>query len=51
MVKNSGIVDLYYWHRRKVGGEAEIDYVIQDNEHIATLRCCANLFTKTVARI
>ncbi len=26
--------ELYYWHRRKVGGEAEIDYLIQDNEFI-----------------
>lgn len=26
--------ELYYWHRRKVGGEAEVDYLIQDDEHI-----------------
>jgi predicted AAA+ superfamily ATPase len=26
--------ELYYWHRRNVGGEAEIDYLIQDNESI-----------------
>lgn len=26
--------ELYYWHRRNVGGEAEIDYLIQDNENI-----------------
>lgn len=26
--------ELYYWNRRKAGGEAEIDYLIQDNEHI-----------------
>ncbi|MFH1832388.1 MAG: ATP-binding protein [bacterium] len=26
--------ETYYWHRRKVGGEAEIDYLIQDNEFI-----------------
>jgi predicted AAA+ superfamily ATPase len=25
---------LYYWHRRKVGGEAEIDYLIQENENV-----------------
>ncbi|MFA6527639.1 MAG: AAA family ATPase [Candidatus Babeliales bacterium] len=26
--------ELYYWHRRKTGGEAEIDYLVQDNEHV-----------------
>lgn len=26
--------ELYYWHRRKAGGEAEIDYLIQENEFI-----------------
>ncbi len=26
--------ELYYWHRRKVGGEAEIDYLIQDNQAV-----------------
>jgi predicted AAA+ superfamily ATPase len=26
--------ELYYWHRRKVGGEAEIDYLIQENQFI-----------------
>jgi hypothetical protein len=26
--------ELYYWHRRNVGGEAELDYLIQENEHI-----------------
>lgn len=26
--------ELYYWHRRKVGGEAEIDYLIQENEYV-----------------
>jgi predicted AAA+ superfamily ATPase len=26
--------ELFYWHRRKVGGEAEIDYLIQENEHV-----------------
>ena len=26
--------ELYYWHRRKIGGEAEIDYLIQENEFI-----------------
>jgi len=26
--------ELYYWHRHKVGGEAEIDYLIQENEFI-----------------
>ncbi len=26
--------ELYYWHRRKVGGEAEIDYLIQENESV-----------------
>jgi Predicted ATPase (AAA+ superfamily) len=25
---------LYYWHRRKVGGEAEIDYVMQIGENV-----------------
>lgn len=26
--------ELYYWHRRKVGGEAEIDYLVQENEFV-----------------
>ena len=26
--------DLYYWHRHKVGGEGEIDYLIQHNENV-----------------
>jgi hypothetical protein len=26
--------ELYYWHRRKVGGEAEVDYLIQEEEHV-----------------
>lgn len=26
--------ELYYWHRHQVGGKAEIDYLIQDNEFI-----------------
>jgi len=26
--------ELYYWHRRNIGGEAEIDYLIQENESI-----------------
>ena len=25
---------LYYWHRRKVGGEAEVDYLLQVDENI-----------------
>jgi predicted AAA+ superfamily ATPase len=26
--------ELYYWHRRNVGGEAEIDYLLQDGESV-----------------
>ena len=26
--------ELYYWHRRNLGGEAEIDYLIQDNQFV-----------------
>jgi uncharacterized protein len=26
--------ELFYWHRHKLGGEAELDYLIQQNEHI-----------------
>jgi|GEM_PF-278835 uncharacterized protein len=26
--------ELFYWHRRKTGGEAEIDYLVQKNEHV-----------------
>lgn len=27
-------VELYYWHRHKLGGEAEIDYLVQQDEHV-----------------